>query len=74
MLSEGSSVSIEAMPGYSAIMIVDGQEPVPLKKGDQVKVFANAYSLRFVRFEDAGYFYSRIISLMDQHPSTGAIE
>jgi NAD+ kinase len=74
VLSEGSSVSIEALPGYSAVISVDGQKPVSLKKGDQVQVYANEYSLRFVRFQDAGYFYSRIISLMDQHPSTGAAE
>lgn len=74
VLSEGSSVSIEALPGHPTVISVDGQKPVDLKKEDQVQVYANEYSLRFVRFQDAGYFYSRIISLMDQHPSTGAAE
>jgi len=71
VLSEGACVSVEAISGYRAVISVDGQTAVKLKKGDLVSVYANEYSLRFVRFQDAGYFYSRIISLMDQHPSAG---
>jgi NAD kinase len=71
VLSEGASVTVEAISGFPAVVSADGQTPVKLKKGDLVRVFVSEYSQRFIRFQDAGYFYSRIISLMDQHPSTG---
>jgi len=73
VLAEGASVVVEAL-STPAIISVDGQTPVKLRKGDQVYVYLSEYNLRFVRFQKAGYFYSRIISLMDQHPSTGEVE
>lgn len=72
VLAEGASVMVNALSS-PAIISIDGQTPVKLREGDQVHVYLSEYDLRFVRFQKAGYFYSRIISLMDQHPSTGEV-
>jgi NAD+ kinase len=73
VLAEGASVVVEAL-STPAIISVDGQTPEKLRKGDKVLVYLSEYNVRFVRFQQAGYFYSRIISLMDQHPSAGEVK
>ena len=55
------------------MLSADGQPPEQLMSGDIVEVNASDNIVQIVRFQDAGYFYSRIISLMDQHPSAGVI-
>lgn len=74
VLAEGSKVTIELHTDHEAVLSVDGQEPMDLKDGDRVEVFASQHTVQFVRFQDAGYFYRNIISLMDQNPIAGAIK
>ncbi len=70
ILSEGSSVSITVNSSYPAVLSVDGQDPITIQKGDRVDVFASSHSIRFVRFQDAGYFYRNLISHMENNPAT----
>jgi len=74
VLAEGSNVSIKLHTDHEAVFSVDGQEPVELEDGDRVEVFASQYTVQFVRFQDAGYFYRNIISLMDQNPAARVIK
>lgn len=70
VLSEGTSVSILIKEG-EAVLSVDGQNPIPLTRGDSVEVRAGEYPARFVRFGDAGYFYRNLTTHMNQNPSIG---
>jgi NAD+ kinase len=73
VLAEGSDVSVEILSSQQSVLSVDGQEPIPLYKGDRVEVRVSQHIVRLVRFQKAGYFYSSIISIMDQHPSAGDV-
>lgn len=74
VLAEGSLISVEVLSDHQAMLNLDGTAPVRLEKGDCVKVQASKHRVRFVRFEESGYFYHHLISLMDQHPSAGGIK
>lgn len=71
ILSEGAHVSISVTNDHPAVLSVDGQDPVLLKKSDRVEVYAGDHSVRFIRFQDAGYFYRNLMSHMEQNPATG---
>jgi NAD+ kinase len=71
VLAEGSNVSVTILTGHQAVLSVDGQEPVSLADNDQVHVRAGEYAVRFVRFQERGYFYRQILTFMDQNPSAG---
>ncbi len=72
VLAEGARVSIGVQANsHDAVMSGDGQAPQPLSEGDTVRVQTDEYSARFVRFEDAGYFYRNITKYMEQNPSAG---
>ena len=71
VLAEGSSVSIRVQTTHEAVLSIDGQPPVELTDGDCVKVFASNHTLKFVRFQDPGYFYRNLTPHMSQNPSTG---
>jgi NAD+ kinase len=73
VLAEGSDIGIDILSSQQSVLSVDGQEPVTLFKGDRVEVCVSEYAVRLVRFQKAGYFYSSIISIMDQHPSAGDV-
>ncbi|HEY61341.1 MAG TPA: NAD(+)/NADH kinase [Anaerolineae bacterium] len=70
VLSEGSFVSITVHTEHQAIMSVDGQVPIELSDGDEVKVRANDYNVEFVRIQDPGYFYRNLTPHMNRNPST----
>jgi NAD+ kinase len=72
ILSEGAGVSMRVRTSHEAVMSVDGRLPVPMLDGDSVRVFANDYSVNFVRFQDPGYFYRNITAYMEQNPLTGS--
>lgn len=72
VLAEGSKVSVTVLSDQEAVVSGDGQAPVRLIKNDRVEVCASQYTVRFVRFKEVGYFYHNLVTLMDQHPSTGA--
>jgi NAD+ kinase len=71
VLHEGSWVCVEIHMDHQATLSVDGQAPVPLQDGDQIEVRASEYSIFFVRFEEANYFYCNLTGHMNTNPSTG---
>jgi NAD+ kinase len=71
VLAEGSSVSICVETTHEAVLSIDGQPPIELISGDCVNVFASHHSLKFIRFQDPGYFYRNLTPHMSQNPSTG---
>ncbi len=73
VLAEGSKVSIQLQSDHEAVLSVDGQEPIDLENGDRVEVIVSQHTVKFLRFQGAGYFYRNIIALMDQNPSAGVI-
>jgi NAD+ kinase len=73
VLAKDTTVGIDILSDWQAMLSADGQPPEQLMSGDIVEVCASKNVVTIVRFQDAGYFYSRIISLMDQHPSAGVV-
>ena len=69
ILSEGASVELTAYTDHEAVMSVDGRPPIPLLDGDRVVVSASDRVVRFVRFQDPGYFYRNLTAYMEQNPS-----
>jgi NAD+ kinase len=73
VLAEGATIRVEFVRGEDAVLSVDGQEPVNVQLGDWVELRASQHSLRFVRFQEPGYFYTRLLRIMDNNPSVGRI-
>jgi len=71
VLAEGSSVSITVVSDDQAVFSVDGQAPVGLSDEDRVYVYASPHVVKFIRFQDPGYFYRNLTPHMSQNPSTG---
>lgn len=71
VLAEGSTVSIITHTTHDAVLSVDGQPSVDLMDGDIVTARSSDHSVRFVRFQDPGYFYRNLTPHMNQNPSTG---
>lgn len=70
VLAEGSSIRVELMSGEQAVLSIDGRAPLDLQLGDMIELEASQHSLRLLRFQEAGYFYQRLISIMDNNPAT----
>ncbi len=70
VLAEGAAIGVELLKGEQPVLSIDGHDPVSLELGDKIDIKASQYSLRFLRFQDAGYFYQRLISIMDNNPAT----
>jgi NAD+ kinase len=71
VLAEGSSVSISVEVDHQAVFSIDGQVPIGLTNDDRVHVYASPYIVKFIRFQDPGYFYRNLTPHMSQNPSTG---
>src|SRR4030043_1153999 len=71
VLAEGSSVSITVKVDHQAVFSIDGQVPIGLTDDDRVHVYASPHVVKFVRFQDQGYFYRNLTPHMSQKPSTG---
>lgn len=71
VLAEGSSVSITVNVDHQAVFSVDGQAPIGLTNDDRVHVYASPHEVKFIRFQDPGYFYRNLTPHMSQNPSTG---
>lgn len=69
VLAEGSSVSITVMVDHQVVFSVDGQVPIGLTEDDRVNVYASPHVVRFIRFQDPGYFYRNLTPHMSQNPS-----
>jgi NAD+ kinase len=74
VLAEGSTVVVTVLSDRQVVASGDGQFHLTLERGDRVEVKASKYTLSFVRFQEVGYFYRTLVSLMDQHPSVGVIK
>lgn len=70
VLDEGVSIRVEFVRGEEAVLSVDGQQSSDMEIGDWVELRASDHSLRFLRFQEPGYFYQRLLSIMDNNPST----
>jgi NAD+ kinase len=71
VLAEGSSVSITVQTDHEAVFSWDGQAPIELTDDDRVDVCAGKHTVKFIRFQDPGYFYRNLTPHMSQNPSTG---
>lgn len=71
VLHEGSQVRVTVRTDHQASLSMDGQEPVALEDRDSVLVHASEDVVRFIRFQEADYFYRNLTSRMDQNPSAG---
>ena len=71
VLAEGSSVSISIEGNQQVVFSVDGQVPIGLTDDDRVQVYASPHVVKFIRFQDPGYFYRNITAYMEQNPMTG---
>lgn len=71
VLAEGSSVKIKVKTDHQAVLSVDGQPPVKLTTGDHVDIRTSDHTVKFVRFQDPGYFYRNLTPHMYLNPSTG---
>lgn len=71
VLAEGSMVSIKVKTDHQAVLSVDGQIPVELEDGDRVDVCVGEHTLKFIRFQDPGYFYRNLTAHMNRNPITG---
>ncbi len=74
VLAEGANIRVELQRGEEAVLSVDGQPPVDVQLGDWVDLRASEYSLRFLRFQEPGHFYARLLRIMDNNPSVGIID
>lgn len=71
VVAEGASIGVELIRGDEAVLSVDGQQSVAMQLGDRVEVRSSQHTLSFLRFQEPGYFYERLLSLMDNNPATG---
>ena len=71
VLDEGANIRVEFKRGEEAVLSVDGQQSSEMQIGDWVDLRASEHSLRFLRFQEPGYFYQRLLSIMDNNPATG---
>jgi NAD+ kinase len=71
VLAEGSNVTITVKTEHQAVLSIDGQPPIPMLDGDRVEAYASGHTVKFVRFQDPGYFYRNLTPHMSQNPSLG---
>jgi NAD+ kinase len=71
ILAEGSVVTVSVDSSHQAVMSIDGQAPIPMENGDEVRIQANGQAVKFVRFHDRGYFYKNLTEYMEQNPAAG---
>ncbi len=74
ILPAGASVNIFASSDHQSVMSVDGHAPVLLQNEDRVLITASDYHVKFVMFQDPGYFYRNLSTYMEQNPSIGGIK
>jgi NAD+ kinase len=71
ILPEGASVEITAETEHQAVISVDGKAPVQLSNEDHIIVTASNHTVKFVVFQDPGYFYRNLEKYLEQNPSLG---
>jgi len=68
VLSENVVVAISVSTSHQAVISIDGQPPIDLITDDQIEITASEDAVKFIRFQDPGYFYRNLIPYMDQNP------
>jgi NAD+ kinase len=71
ILPEGASVEITAQTEHDAVLSVDGKAPVQLSNDDHIIVKVSDYKVKFIVFQDPGYFYRNLEKYLEQNPSLG---
>lgn len=74
ILPAGACVNIIATSDHQAVMSIDGHAPIELVNGDKVTISASQYHVKFVVFQDPGYFYRNLSTYMEQNPSINGKE
>ena len=69
VLSENVRISVTVYTTHQAVISSDGQQPVNLENEDRIEIKASDKGVKFIRFQDPGYFYRNLIPYMDQNPS-----
>lgn len=72
ILPAGAGVNIFTQSDHQAVMSVDGHAPVLLENADRVFITASDFTVKFVTFQDPGYFYRNLSHYMEQNPSIGS--
>jgi NAD+ kinase len=71
ILPEGASVEIRTETDNNAVISVDGKAPVQLTNDDQIFVKVSDHMVKFIIFQDPGYFYRNLAKYLEQNPSLG---
>jgi NAD+ kinase len=71
VLPEGAKVGITVETDHQAVLSPDGQAPIGLDNGDVIEAYAGENTVKFVRFQDPGYFYRNLTPHMSNNPATG---
>ena len=74
ILPAGASVIMRTSSDHQAVMSIDGHAPVLLQNEDLVKITASEFHVKFVVFQDPGYFYRNLSHYMEQNPSIGRLK
>jgi NAD+ kinase len=74
ILAEETKVSVKVYSDHEAVMSIDGYNPISLTQNDRVDIGCSKFSLKFIRFQENGYFYRNLMMLMDQNPASGERE
>ena len=74
ILSEGATVVFTPETDHEAVVSIDGHEPVDLQAGDRVRISAGEHTLKFVIFQDPGYFYRNLGFYWEQNPFRNGIK
>ena len=69
VLSESVHVSVTVYTSHQAVISIDGQPAIQLESQDRIEILASDHAVKFIRFQDPGYFYRNLIPYMDQNPS-----
>jgi NAD+ kinase len=74
ILPEGATVVFTPETDHEAVVSIDGHEPVDLQAGDRVRISAGEHTLKFVVFQDPGYFYRSLSLYWEPNPIRNGIK
>jgi NAD+ kinase len=64
ILSEGTTIRLQASSDSPPMVTVDGQVVVEVQEGDQIVVVGSPHLARFVRMRERSYFYQTLMDKM----------
>jgi NAD+ kinase len=71
VLPEDTKINFTAFTTHQAMVSYDGHPAQLMLDGDQIRVRAAQEVVRFVRFQDPGYFYRNLTAYMEINPTAG---